>query len=120
MFSENLKVVREEFSSAMDMTAGKNLKVSTIFDRIEELEQGKFKTLNEMYDASGFNGQNKVYQAVSAMLTNLGTPISSLTKGNKKPKLEGTAFALDILKKNGITLPEKKAKEVEYEDTVSL
>ena len=116
MFSENLKVVREEFSSAMDMTAGKNLKVSTIFDTIEELEQGKFKTLNEMYAASGFNGQNKVYQAVSAMLTNLGTPISSLTKGNKKPKLDGTSFALDVLKKNGITLPEKKVKE----ETVSL
>lgn len=128
MFSENLKVVKNEFAPAMDFAATKSLKVSNIFDAIEELEKGKYNTLQEMYKANNFNAQNKVFQAVNTMLTSLGTPISSLTKKTKKAKLSGTDFALNILAKNGLNVSKTKttsvtnttSNEVEYEDAVSL
>lgn len=118
MFRENLNAVRGQFSSAMDLDAGRNLKVKDVFQAIEELESGKYNTLKQMYENSNFNSQNKVYQAVTKMLENMGTPINDLTTKNKKNKLAGTDFALAVLEQNGITLPEKKVKE--KEDSVSL
>jgi hypothetical protein len=115
MFSENLKTVREQFAGAMDLEAGRNLKVSNIFEALENLEQGKFKNLKEMHEYAGFKSQNKVFQAVSKLLENMGTPPGSVVKA-KRNKLDGTAFALDILAKNGVSLPQKKVKE----ETVSL
>jgi hypothetical protein len=114
MFAENLNVVREQFASAMDLDAGRDIKVSTIFDALENLNQGKFKNLKEMHEKSGFKSQNKVFQAVAKLLEEKGTPVSSVVKA-KRNRLDGTTFALEILQKNGLSLPEKKV-----EDTVSL
>lgn len=115
MFSENLKNVREQFAGALDLEAGRNIKVSNIFDALDNLAQGKFKNLKQLHEQSGFKSQNKVFQAVAKLLEEKGTPVSSVVKA-KRNRLDGTAFALDILAKNGLSLPEKKVKE----ETVSL
>jgi len=120
MFRENFEIVKNEFSQAMNLDAGKGVKVSTVFDAIEALENGRYNTLQEMYKAYNFGQQNQVFKAVNVMLTNLGTPVSSLTKGTKKKKLSGNEFALSLLQKNGLNLPSKKVKSEETEDTVSL
>lgn len=117
MFAENLKVVREQFVSAMDLDAGRGLKVVNIFDALENLSQGKFKNLKEMHEKSGFKSQNKVFQAVAKLLEDKGTSVSSVVKA-KRNRLDGTAFALDILTKNGLSLPEKKVEDTQ--NTVSL
>lgn len=118
MFRENFETVKNEFSQAMNLDAGKGVKVSTVFDAIEALENGQYNTLQEMYKAYNFGQQNQVFKAVNVMLTNLGTPVSSITKGTRKSKLDGTAFALSVLQKNGLNLPEKKVKETD--NSVSL
>jgi len=115
MFAENLKAVKEQFASALDLDAGRNIKVSNIFDALDKLGQGGFKNLKEMHEQSGFKSQNKVFSAVAKLLAEKGTPVSSVVQG-KRNSLEGTVFALEVLKKNNLSLPEKKV----VEDTVSL
>ena len=117
MFAENLKAVREQFASALDLEAGRNIKVSNIFDALDNLAQGKFKNLKQLHEQSGFKSQNKVFQAVAKLLEDKGTPVSSVVKA-KRNRLDGTAFALDILEKSGLSLPEKKVEDTE--NTVSL
>lgn len=107
-FVKNLDKVATDFAPAMELEAGKGVKVKSIFNALRKMEKGDFKTLGEMHKAFGFNPQNTVYISVCKILEQMGTPVSELSNGRGKTKLEGSAFALEILKKYNLELPKKE------------
>lgn len=108
-FAKNLSVIETEFAPAMDMVAGKGIKVRTIFVALRKLEKGEYSTIGEMCKKMGFNQQNTTYLAIAELLKSMGTPPAELSSGKGKVKLDGNAFAMELLKKKGLELPKKKA-----------
>lgn len=92
MFNENLQKVKEKFNEAMELEAGKNLRIKDIFTAIEKLESKQYTSIAEMQKACGFNHQNKVYRAIDRLLTEAGTPVKSLGNTRKRSKLSGNEF----------------------------
>lgn len=103
-FEKNLQEIRSDFASAMEMDAGKNVKVKDIFKALEDLYSGKYNSITEMYTMNNFNSQNVVFKAISAVLTEKGTPVKELRSKNRKSKLEGTSFALNLIKQKGLSV----------------
>ena len=108
-FLKNLQAIETEFAPAMDFEAGKGVKIRTIFNALKALEKGEFQTLGEMHKKFGFAPQNATFLAISEMLKSMGTSVSDLSNGKGRQKLSGTDFALKLLEKKGLTLPQKKS-----------
>lgn len=121
-FLENVAKIESQLVAknpeAMDLVAGKGIKVRNIFNALRSLGNGEQKRLADVHVNFGFNAQNNVWLGVTTMLENLGTPVSSVTKGRKQ-KLEGTQLIIDVLSDLGLEMPvSKKTETVETEETV--
>ena len=104
--------------TAMDLDAGKGVKIRDIFNGLRALGEGKFTRLSDMQEKHNFQAQNVVYSSLVVLLNNMGTPVTSVTVGKKK-KLDGTQLMVDFLKEQGIELPQKKASTVVDDTTAS-
>ena len=106
-FLKNLQSIETEFAPAMDFECGKGIKIRTIFNALKAMEKGEFATLGEMHKKFGFAPQNATFMVVSKLLEEMGTSVSDLSSGKGKKKLSGNEFALELLKKKGLSLPKK-------------